>query len=335
MIKSYILSTAVIMSAVLFLLSCEKSQDRKTLAASKGLPSELLLVVDKELWNTDLQDSVKLITESPVPGIAQAENFFRVTQIFTKFYDRSFYTFHSKLFVHIDKSLSKPFVGVNHNVSARPQIEVTVSAPSIDAMRDYLFRNKDMIQELIADAQIDMRVANLKKYSKKVDDDLRNILSMTIRVPENIIATKKGKDFLWGGSNLQQKDLNIVIYTYPWEGENVLTEEYFAHKRDSVMRINIPGKNDEQWMQTTRENEVPVVLSQIKEFNGKKVLVVRGLWEMRNAPIGGPFVSIARIDTAQNRVVVSEGFVYSPSTEKRELLRTLEASLRTLKDCAE
>lgn len=323
------------MSAVLFLLSCEKSQDRKTLATSKGLPSELLLVVDKELWNTDLQDSVKLITESPVPGIAQAENFFRVTQIFTKFYDRSFYTFHSKLFVHIDKSLSKPFVGVNHNVSARPQIEVTVLAPSIDAMRDYLSRNKDMIQELIADAQINMRVANLKKYSKKVDDDLRNILSMTIRVPENIIATKKGKDFLWGGSNLQQKDLNIVIYTYPWEGDNVLTKEYFAHKRDSVMRINIPGKNDEQWMQTTRENEVPVVLSQIKEFNGKKVLVVRGLWEMRNAPIGGPFVSIARIDTAQNRVVVSEGFVYSPSTEKRELLRTLEASLRTLKDCAE
>lgn len=335
MIKSYILGTAVIMSAVLILLSCEESQDRKTLAASKGLPSELLLVVDKELWNTDLQDSVKLITESPVPGIAQAENFFRVTQIFTKFYDRSFYTFHSKLFVHIDKSLSKPFVGVNHNVSARPQIEVTVSAPSIDVMRDYLSHNKDMIQELIADAQIDMRVANLKKYSKKVDEDLRSVLSMSIRVPENVIATKKCKDFLWAGSNLQQKDLNVVVYTYPWDGSDVLTEEYFAYKRDSVMKTNIPGKNEEQWMQTTREKEVPIIMSRMTKIDGKEVQEVRGLWEMRNAPIGGPFVSIARIDTAQNRVVVSEGFVYSPSTEKRELLRTLEASLRTLKDCAE
>ena len=58
---------------------------------------------------------------------------------------------------------------------------------------------------------------------------------------------------------------------------------------------------------------------------------VHGLWEMRNGALGGPFVSLVSIDSVASEVIVAEGFVYSPSTDKRELIRTVEASLRTLK----
>jgi hypothetical protein len=36
------------------------------------------------------------------------------------------------------------------------------------------------------------------------------------------------------------------------------------------------------------------------------------------------------VDSVNNKVVVTEGFVYSPTTDKRDLLRTVEASLRTM-----
>jgi hypothetical protein len=68
-----------------------------------------------------------------------------------------------------------------------------------------------------------------------------------------------------------------------------------------------------------------------RNIDGREVLEVRGLWEMRNGALGGPFVSLARVDTASRRVVVGEGFVYSPSTDKRDLVRQMEAVLRTLK----
>lgn len=330
--QPHIISTAAVLAAVLFFSSCSDGEKSKTLAESKGLPSELLLVVDKDLWETDLQDSVKLISEAYVPGLPQAEKTFRVTQIFSNFYDRSFFTFHSKLFVHVDPALKKSVIGVNRNVHARPQIEVTVSAPSLDDLRECLSRNSESLVELITDAQIEMRMSSLRKYSKRVDDDLRKTLSMSIRVPENIVATKKGENFLWAGSNLQQKDLNVVVYTYPWSGGERLTEEILVSKRDSIMQVNIPGASDGQWMQTTCIDGAPVVLSRLKDINGKSMLEVRGLWEMRGAALGGPFVCLARIDSAKHRVVVAEGFVYSPSTDKRELVRTLEASLRTLKD---
>ena len=83
-------------------------------------------------------------------------------------------------------------------------------------------------------------------------------------------------------------------------------------------------------MQTTRVDGNPVIFSRMRELDGRKVLEVRGLWEMRNGALGGPFVSLTRADPVSRKLIVTEGFVYSPSTDKRDLLRLVEASLITL-----
>ena len=46
--------------------------------------------------------------------------------------------------------------------------------------------------------------------------------------------------------------------------------------------------------------------------------------------MGGPFVSHARVDRPNGRVVVVEGFVFAPEKMKRNLMRQLEAALYTL-----
>ena len=58
--------------------------------------------------------------------------------------------------------------------------------------------------------------------------------------------------------------------------------------------------------------------------------VVRGLWRMEGDMMGGPFVSHAQLDEARQRVIVVEGFVYAPETDKRNFLRRIEAALFTL-----
>ena len=299
---------------------------------SKGLPSELLLVVDKEVWQSDVADTLRFITQGEVPGLMQQEDYFRVTRILSQYYTRKYTTMHSKLFVRLDPSLSKPILGLSYDVTARPQVEVTVSAPSLAELRGFLSRQTATIRQIIGDAQLDMRAERLRKHhSPLANKDLKDVLGYSICAPEEIRATKKGKHFLWAGSNQDEKDLNLVVYTCPWDGTEVCTAEIFTNRRDSVMRANIPGSEPDQWMQTTRVNGRPVVFSQLRNIGGAMVQEVRGLWEMRNGALGGPFVSLVRIDTAAARLVISEGFVYSPSTDKRDLLRMVEASLRTLK----
>ena len=272
--------------------------------------------------------------KAQVPGLMQVEELFRVTRILSKDYGPTFTTFHTKLFVKVDKTLDKPLMGTRRNEYAKPQLELVVAAPTLDELREYLTLNSERIKEILVEAQIEKRVEQLrKKYSKKVDDDLKEVLGMSVRAPENMKATKKGERFLWGGTNLLEKDMNLVVYTYDWHGEELVDTGRYVEIRDSVMKHNIPGSSEGQWMQTVREreNNHPLVECAEREINGRKVMEARGLWEMRNGALGGPFVSISRVDTAAGRVIVGEGFVYSPSTDKRDLVRQMEAVLRTLR----
>ncbi len=320
-------------SLLLLLAACSAPSDSpKRIVRSVGLPSELLLVVDQAVWNSDLSDSLTQLLKGPVPGLMQAEPFFRLTRVTTNHYTPSYSTLHSKLFVQLDPSLKEPMMGISHNVVAQPQMEVTIAAPTLDELRAYLYHNGARARQYIADFQIEIRAARLRrKFSKKVDEDLRQVENYTICAPEEIGATKKGEHFFWAGTNRNEKDLNLVVYTCPWDGRDALTPEEFIARRDSVMMANIPGSNPDQWMQTTRVDGRPIVFCELRNVDGQTVQEVRGLWQMRNGALGGPFVSRVSIDTAQSRVVAVEGFVYSPSTDKRELVRTLEASLRTLR----
>ena len=313
------------------LISCTSGDKKVRIVASKGLPSELLLVVDDKVWNSDIADSLKAITQGPVPGLMQEEPFFKTVRISSRHYSQTYTTFHSKLFVHLDADLKCAIVGVARDVVAKPQIEVTVAAPNLDSLRKFLSEKAMYIRGLIDDAQIEMRADELRKhYNRDLSQKIASTVGYSLNVPKQVRASKKGKDFVWVGTNLNEKDLNIVLYTLPWDGRDYTDIEKFVICRDSVMRENIPGSNPDQWMQTTKIEGSPILFSRLRDIEGEKVFEVRGLWEMRNGALGGPFVSLSRVDSVNNKLIVTEGFVYSPSTDKRDLLRTVEASLWTL-----
>lgn len=314
-----------------WLISCTSGDEKVRIVPSKGLPSELLLVVDDKVWQSDIADTLKAITQGSVPGLMQDEPFFKTVRISSRHYTQTYTTFHSKLFVHLQPELKCAIVGVSRDVVAKPQIEVTVAAPNMDSLHKFLSEKAMYIRGLIDDAQIEMRAADLRKhYNRDMSQKFASVLGYGLKVPAQIRASKTGKDFVWVGTNLNEKDLNIALYTLPWDGKDYADEEIFVACRDSVMRENIPGSRPDQWMQTTKIDGSPVLFSGIRDIDGQKVFEVRGLWEMRNGALGGPFVSLTRVDSVNNKIVVAEGFVYSPSTNKRDLLRTVEASLRTL-----
>jgi len=96
--------------------------------------------------------------------------------------------------------------------------------------------------------------------------------------------------------------------------------------RDSVLGEHIQGAFPGSYM-TTEKRFTPSYEAISK--NGEYCGVVRGLWEMEGDMMGGPFVSHAHLDEKNQRVVVTETFVYAPNTKKAKLLRRGEASLYT------
>lgn len=300
---------------------------------SKGLPCELLVVCGPEVQGGDLMDSVKTITESDAPGLGSGENIFRVTNIGTSGYLPAFWTLHSKVFFEVNPKLREPRIGVLRDVKAAPQIELHVEAPSVESMRAFLSEKRTSIQQALLEFQV-QRLKGLveKKYSRKVSRDLRKVAGYTVQMPAEMVATKQRENFLWGSSNRNQRDINFLFYTYPWEGEDISDVERYVQRRDSVLKANIPGSKPQQWMTTSRGQEgQPVVWPRMRRVNGEVVLEVRGLWELQGGFMGGPFVALVGVDTVARRVIVREGFVYNPEGQKRDLMRQLEGALRTLK----
>ena len=146
-------------------------------------------------------------------------------------------------------------------------------------------------------------------------------------VPGELASFKQGKDFFWAGTNTATGDQNFVIYSFPYRDKKTFTKDYFVHKRDSVMQINIPGAREGMYMSTDS------IMTDVRAISvlGEYALEARGLWRVRGDFMGGPFVSHMRLDRANQRVIVSEIFIYSPDKMKRNLVRTMEASLYTLK----
>lgn len=313
--------------------SCEEKKDTVRLAESKGQPAELLVVAPSKMLHGEYADSLNSVVDCDAPGLGSTERIFRTMTIGTKGYEKIYKLMHSQLLIEIDPAQKETVMGVAHDVYARPQLQVLIKGASEKDVSQFLSENRERIQRMFLDFQLDRYAQFLeKKYSKKASKALTQ-LGYDVHLPSDIGSAKPGKNFLWASSNRGgDKDINFVFYTYPWNGESIADTALFVAKRDSVLKANIPGSRPDQWVVTTRgETGTPVLWPALRKIAGKEQYEVRGLWEMKNGFMGGPFVSLVSIDSVARKVVVTESFVFSPNSSKRDLLRSVEAGLRTLR----
>ncbi len=308
-----------------------KDQKQKSLPKSIGQPSEVLLVLDKEVMASDLRDTLKAMLDCDIPGLPRPESYFRVSRVPQSIYKGEMLKMHSKLLVRINPSEPECNVKVAYDVDARPQTQVLLVAPSLESLHGYVQANAERVRRLLLDQQLASQQSFLKRRHSKVVRKALKEMGFDGFLPEEIAWTKKGENFLWGSSRTNEKQLNVVFYHYPSDGSELHNSLILCQKRDSVMQINIPGSMPDQWMETVWEQDIPVVDIYKMRLDEREITEMRGLWQMRNGAMGGPFVAYYWYDSLNGRMVVAEGFVFSPSTDKRDLVRKLEAGLRTVR----
>ena len=211
---------------------------------------------------------------------------------------------------------------------ASGQTVVYFTAPNESMLIDYLRLHQGILTDYFTRLEM-ARMAEVMQetYSSRVMDKVKTKFDVMLNVPSDITSDKDTTDFYWASNNANTGRMDVVVYTFPYTDTNTFSQEYFRAMRDSILGANIPGAFPNSHMTT-----VPFGLSyEVKKLQGKYCGVLRGLWKMEGDMMGGPFVSYARLDEANNRIVVAEGFVYAPETDKRNYIRRLEAALHTLR----
>ena len=295
---------------------------------ASGLPYEMLVVMDDDQWDRPLGRAVFNVLDSDVPGLPQSERSFRISRVEPDgFNSNMFRIMRNVIKVDIQNIYTQPKFKFARNVYSYPQMIMTLQAPDEESLTEYINNNQQSIIDFFTKAEMNREIENLReRHNPEVSRLAEEILDVDIWVPWELNKFKKGKDFLWASTNVGKKDMNLVLYSYPYTDKNTFTLDYFLQKRDSVMKANIPGGPKGSYM-TTNHDYVYVEDGTVR---GKYAQIARGLWRIQGDRMGGPFVSHSRVDEANGRVVVAEAFIYAPESLKRDLLRRMEAALYTL-----
>ena len=303
--------------------SCSSGNEKKSAVKGKvqSAPYELLVVANKDWLKTEAGQKLVEIVEAPISGLPQREGNFRVTYVNPEAFKGVFQFYANILVVKVDMKHEESRMTLEKDLYARPQVVEGLYAPTDWAFVRLLeAHKKDILRHFNENEFARERKFLEKNYNGTVMAQVKKQFGVSINVPQDVDDMKIGENFLWASASKKDFQQNVCIYTLPWS--NNLS---FEDVRDSVMKVNIPGDREDQWMETDRRTVM------IDDITRTDLLVVRGLWDMRNDAMGGPFVSYCYVDTIRNRFLIVEGFVFAPDKKKRPIIRQLEAALQTVK----
>ncbi len=295
---------------------------------ASGQPYEVLVILDTKTWEAPAGRALFDILDTDVPGLPQSERSFRISQADPKHLDYAMKIFRNIIMVNIDKTqFTQTRMRFARDRYATDQVILTINTPSEESMRQFCVEHRQEVVDFLTRTEMNRLIKQLsKKYSKVTYDLAWRTFFCKLYAPDELKNYKLGDNFLWTSNNTASGMMNICMYSYEYEGPQTFTKEYLIHKRDSVMKVNLPGEKPGMYMQTDTLCTLvkPIVV------HHRYAMEMRGLWIMKDDAMGGPFVSHSRVDSETNRVVVVEGFVYAPERMKRGLMRRLEGSLYTL-----
>lgn len=303
-------------------------KDKGFKPSSSGRPYEIIVVVDADLWQRPAGRALFDVLDTDVPGLPQPERSFRIMQSTHKNFDTVLKLIRNIIMVEVKDTYTQGKINYSSDVYAEPQTVMTLQAPNEEELKKLVEENKTAIVNFFTRVEMNRQMALLeKKHNDQVATKVMDVFGCNVWIPGEVKNIKEGENFLWASTNTATSDMNFVIYSYPYTDADTFTEEYILNKRDSVLKVNIPGAREGMYMATERRavNTKPITVQ------GKYAFEARGLWKVVGDMMGGPFVSHTRIDEINNRVITAEIFVYSPDKMKRNLVRLMEASLYTLR----
>ena len=315
----------MLLFAVAIQWSCSRGKDNGRVMTS-GKINHISVIIDDELWNGEVGDSIRNKFASPVVGLPQEEPLFTINQYPVKLLE-GFMT-NTRNIIVVKKEPVSRFKIVSNEYAA-PQNVIHISGKTVDEILNILEKNAPALTRL-------MKQSELGAYQKQIDtalindSNIREKFGIGMKIPAGYKFALQGDKLTWLKKEIISGNMSILIYEVPIKclEKNSNAIGNIMKMRDSVGNIYIHGTGPDTRM-ITEQAFAPYLFH--TSIDGKKTLETRGTWELKNDFMSGPFINYAIKDKANHRILVIEGFCYAPSKPKRDLMHELEAIIKSVK----
>lgn len=310
---------------VLSLISCNDSGTNA--ADSYGEINEISIIIDDVQWNGEIGDSLRKKLAAPVEGLTQEEPLFTLNQYSEKVFDGGLT--HGRNIIIIEKG-GKADYSYKENKYCRSQNVFTISGKNVQELLSVIETHANEIIRTIRETEIEENQERNFEHGLVGQSRFSNRFGISIKVPSTYNYAIQNDSFVWLKKDIPSGNTSIVMYSVPFDDieKDKAVINNIIKLRDSIGKKYIHGQDTGSYM-VTEEAYSPYFFT--TNFNNKMAFETRGNWEMENDFMNGPFLNYAIRDDKRNRYLVVEGFIYSPSSPKRDLIVELESIIKSVK----
>ena len=258
-------------------ISCENKTTSKYIPKSNGNINTLSVVMEKQLWNSKLGDSVRKIFSSEYAGLPQQEPVLSLKHIPISVFSGFFRESRNILLIQKNKDTKWDF---KRNQFAKPQSLFIVSGKDNRNIIGAIKEKKDLIVEKVKQNELveKQRRMGISTYS---NSPLKKMLNIDLLMPSVYTLFKKGgNNEIWIQKETKKGNINIIVFQME---DRISLDEFSLQKVinliDSIGQAFVPGRKEGSYMITEKAYEPYVKKTRIKGFNA---IEARGTWELKN-----------------------------------------------------
>lgn len=310
-----------------FFFSCANKDETNeiTPGSSFGEINSISIVIDDNLWNGELGDTLRKKWAAPVDGLPQEEPLFTLNQYPTKIFEGIMKK--NRNIIVVKKGRTTSFIHQKNRFAKPQQLFYITANSSAELVKIVELKSAEIIKKIKESEIIENQNRILK--TPVSDQLIREKFQVKMALRTNYKYELVAKNFLWIRRELATGYNSLLLYEVPIsqieKDHNIVNN--IIQVRDSVGKKYIHGSLGKTWM-TTEKAYSPYFL-QIK-INQKLAYEIKGTWQLKNDFMSGPFINYAIKDTKNNRYLILDGFTYNPSKSKRDLVFELEAMMKSV-----
>ena len=313
----------VLLASVIFASGCKGT--KALLPNVSGKACEIMVVIDKDYWEGPLGDEVRLVLADEVPYLPQREPLFNLSNVPLSGFSDLFRVHRNIMLLQVDPQIDSVGIFFHKDVWAAPQSVVQVSSYTSDEAIELIKDNAPLIVSYFEQAERDRVIGNALLYEDhSIADTVSAIFGGSLHFPQGYKLRMATDDFAWIAYDREYVYQDILIYKYTITEKDPFSTENIIARRNEAMKENVPGMFENSYMTTSPVLE-PLV--EHVRYRNLDFMQTRGLWEVENDYMGGPFVAHSFYSQDGKDMIVTEAFVYAPRYDKRLYMLQAEALL--------
>ena len=325
--KRYLKYLVAAVTAVLAIASCNEEKRKKALLPNiSGKAGEVIVVIDKGLWEGSVGTVLRDTLTADCPFLPQREPLYNLVDVAPSGFGNMFQIHRNIIIVNVSSSVTEPGVVIRQNLWAAPQCVIYINAANTESAVALIKENGSKIVTTLEQAERDRVITNSRKYEERaLAPAVTEVIGGSPHFPSGYQLKKKTADFAWITYAPQGTQQSILAFKYPIaEGEDMMSKTSLIDNINGMLKNNVPGMFENTYM-TIASGITPSV--KYMNYKGHAFAEIRGLWDVYNDYMGGPFVAHAFYSQDGKDMIVLLAFVYAPKYDKRQYLRQVESIL--------